>query len=72
MEWIGVKERLPEVNGNYLCAMRDNIVEPFVAIHQFYNGKFIMQEWFVENVGRAVTHWMPLPEPPKERGVDNV
>lgn len=64
-EWIDVNERLPESDGNYLCAMRDDIAEPFVVIHRFYRGKFIMEQWFVENVGRAVTHWMPLPEPPK-------
>lgn len=56
--WIPVTERLPEVSGKVLCA---------------YNGKSrVLTYWRTsqtfEYSGKplAVTHWMPLPTPPKD------
>ena len=38
-EWIDVNERLPESDGNYLCAMRDDNAPPFKAtIDEFWSG----------------------------------
>ena len=67
-EWIDVNERLPNKEGDYLCVMADDCKSPFVIIKRFVNGMFFLSEWYKENVGRKVTHWMPLPEPPKEEG----
>ena len=58
-EWISVDERLPETEGKYLvCTTNGNIgVGSFID----YYGKgtrLCFDCW-------AVTHWMPLPEPPK-------
>lgn len=66
-KWIDVKERLPERDDYYLCAVRDDFVYPFVVIKYFCNGEFDITDWYKENCGRKVTHWMPLPEPPKEK-----
>ena len=69
-DWISVEDRLPEaregVDGEYLVAT-DN--EDFRLIIVSYNSN---QEMFdCEIVGDfCVTHWMPLPAPPKEDGVD--
>ena len=64
-EWVSVDERLPGVSGNYICAVKDK------------NGSVwtIPAEWSLEmkmwigafgEIKNIVTHWMPLPEPPKE------
>ena len=51
-EWISVKERLPE-DGKYVLAYSaDDDFMKVEARHHF--GVF------------QITHWMPLPEPPKE------
>lgn len=61
-EWIPVTERLPE-NGKYvLCFCRANII---CVLRRDKDG-----DWY-ENPAHVymssfVTHWMPIPEPPKE------
>jgi hypothetical protein len=77
--WISVKERLPELYQNVLVHYNTlHCVEPHnyaVAFRQngldeIIPGKHI---WHVDSSpleldGSDVTHWMPLPEPPKEGG----
>ena len=67
-EWISVKDRLPEEKVNcivhYKHAYCDN--DDYWAIGIcFYDG-----EKFRIDLSYKVTHWMPLPELPKE-GADN-
>ena len=50
-EWISVKERLPEVGTVLATDGRIVITAPSSS---------------VTADGIAITHWMPLPEPPKE------
>ena len=62
-EWISVKDRLPEEKVNcivhYKHAYCDN--DDYWAIGMcFYDG-----EKFQLNPAYKVTHWMPLPQPPK-------
>ena len=65
--WISVKERLPEKAGVYLVAYHPcywddvDMNRHEVGIDTF-RGK---QSWAKKKFQR-VTHWMPLPEPPKE------
>ena len=61
-KWISVDERLPDVAEKVIT----------------YNGNFVSENWLctvASKVGKIkvwaysegfVTHWMPLPEPPKE------
>ena len=58
-EWISVNDRLPEVHETVI-AWDGDINEPELACRTIYN------EWFGVKVCDTVTHWMPLPEPPKE------
>ena len=63
-EWISVKERLPQEKVDcivyYQHAYCDN--DDYWAIGMcFYDG-----EKFQFDPAYKVTHWMPLPEPPKE------
>ena len=61
--WIPVTERLPVSDGFYIVVMSGDIWgEPDVWISTacgFYNGKW-------DEDGAMISHWMPLPEPPKE------
>ena len=61
-EWISVKDRLPDKKCEaYLCSI-DSCLFPgnqYIGIREFCDdGKW-------EAYG-TITHWMPLPEPPKE------
>lgn len=56
-EWISIDERLPEEFENVL------VYDGVVTIDHISAGG----EWWYHNHD-AVTHWMPLPEPPKMKG----
>lgn len=58
-EWIPVTERLPKEEGYYLVAHQRS---GCVAERFYYRD---CPDLFVEVTGDPVTHWMPLPEPPK-------
>ena len=57
--WISVKERLPAVGETVLIYYRHHDQQSIVTA-RFVNGGFI-GFWDAD-----VTHWQPLPEPPKE------
>ena len=65
-EWVSVEERLPDTAGEFLVVYHpcywDNVsAEICIGIDSF-RGK---TAWAKRKYQR-VTHWMPLPEPPKE------
>ena len=74
MEWISVKDRLPEMDGN------DEAVDCRIKLDDGSetNGHYEDGDWWIAQpdpfVGRVgahyadieVTHWMALPEPPKQ------
>lgn len=51
--WISVEDRLPEKAGRYLVS-----TQRMVYVMHFEAEKFIFSD---------ITHWMPLPEPPKPK-----
>jgi hypothetical protein len=61
-EWIAVTDRLPDTRGAMHCSVPVLIHDELgPCVRAYYaNGG-----WYS---GTNVTHWMPLPEPPKERG----
>lgn len=73
MEWISIKDRLPLKNTSVICALKID-GEKFsweldYCCESFGQDGF----WLNENGGEYesdyteyVTHWMPLPDPPKE------
>ena len=80
MEWISVKDRFPEINEksqssvDVLISCSDGIL---VARVIFYKAMGYKKEdtyyWSEQSTGCGCcaasiepTHWMPLPEPPKE------
>ena len=69
-EWISVKDALPENEREVLAryGFTSGDGDPgmhFTGVLQYY--AFDPQPHFQhEGTGLRVTHWMPLPEPPKE------
>lgn len=61
-EWISVEDRLPEDDASYLVWASD-CGESEVALY-YGDGEWLTED--LENLTRFVTHWMPLPEHPKE------
>ena len=67
-QWIPVTERLPEKYVNVLCHLRslDRKSEYYSIDHLMEDGQW----WKAANSWKhEVTHWMPLPEPPKEEQI---
>lgn len=61
-EWISVKDRLPDKNGTVIGCYIGGDME-FVV---YYNGEFLSyDEEGYPHKAHYITHWMPLPEPPK-------
>ena len=60
MEWISVKDRMPEDYQRVLCLFESGTME--VSFRASVKG--FCYEGF-KQTGK-VTHWIPLPEPPKE------
>ena len=58
--WINVKDRLPENDDDVLLATSGGIGLGYYNIY--------FDEWtdYTNDDNNRVTHWMPLPEPPKE------
>ena len=79
-EWINVKDRLPTVkeHGKYfLCRCildgDNNEKNAYYVVLRWYiydvldSGTYIRPHFENDGCnGMSVTHWMPLPEPPKE------
>jgi hypothetical protein len=64
MKWIPVTDRLPEHDGRYLCNVKSFSFPGtfYRTILQYVDGGFVEGHIYTDDV----THWMPLPEPPKE------
>lgn len=63
-EWISVKDDTPK-NGMarvLVSLMDDDFTKP-IGFNKIDTDRFIDGKW--ARWGRHVTHWMPLPEPPK-------
>lgn len=63
-EWINAKDRLPENTDAVLVLFQDD--EPSVDVLHYVDGLWRRDKY--SSVGEIfVTHWMPLPEPPKPK-----
>lgn len=73
-EWISVKDRLPdnsEYNWVLASVQEDNGYRWIPKVMEYRESK---NDWYSEETGWLsnhngafiVTHWMPLPKPPKE------
>lgn len=66
-EWISVDERLPEKTGLYLIVWDGSVAAAYRHTHwtlgEFWNNDLDGGISVIPD--SEVTHWMPLPEPPK-------
>ena len=63
-EWISVKDRLPEVGGYVVCIAKRNPFSRFMPMV----ARIEKNGWVNPTTEQSisdVTHWMPLPRPPK-------
>jgi hypothetical protein len=60
-KWISVKDRLPEEEKEVLCYLGNALGKGIVVAFRRH-GDWYFDGWKCP----TVTHWMPLPEPPKE------
>ena len=68
MEWISVKDKLPEADKLVLVNGDDGVFRAYTDGHNEY------PSWQCSPIGSyagdscvlGITHWMPLPEPPNE------
>lgn len=61
-KWISVKEKLPENDDNYLVFTSDKN-EAEIATY-YGDGEWLTLD--LTNLTPLVTHWMPIPQMPKE------
>lgn len=67
-EWISVDERLPEKSGDYLTYHNGVITAlMYSKRHKLFNAEDTLDEKFSKANCIEVSHWMPLPQPPKMR-----
>lgn len=67
-EWVSVKDRLPEEGEYVLCVLKGFNYGGKIQVCKFVPAdKFKDKPYFehFRNGFPSVTHWMPLPEPPK-------
>jgi hypothetical protein len=67
-DWISVDDELPELDFDVLVRCDDDVI-----ISTFRSGYTQGDWWFDierESTAWLVTHWMPLPEPPKQGGAE--
>lgn len=73
--WIPVEERLPVVQDKYIvtacdegCPYGEGIwYSTVVVVADYYKGCWAWDDYRCEyDISDIVTHWMPLPQPPKE------
>ena len=71
-EWISVKDRLPETNRwvlvNWVCEWHNKSYESLRIAKLEKNGEWLTDdsEYPYLMADEKITHWMPLPEEPKE------
>ena len=66
-EWISVDERLPENDTErVLVFVKENDFTRPIGINKIDTDRYVDGKWV--RWREYVTHWMPLPEPPKMKG----
>ena len=64
-EWVSVEDKLPDKCGNYLVYFgKGDGIKMKTAF--WLTGKRIWKGAEAYSTLNGITHWMPLPEPPKE------
>lgn len=66
-QWVPVTERLPESEGTYLVyTERGSVYASHFYAKKVFRDDYVREPQWSQRGKVKVTHWMPLPEPPKE------
>lgn len=73
-QWISVKDRLPEDDGKYMVWYKGELdICEFAAESQTfgytcddYDEMYSHLVYWDDGMDKDITHWLPLPEPPKD------
>ena len=65
-KWVSTAERLPDIFGVFLVAVRDAHGRRYTDGADFDLSQKRWRTMLYLSPEDTVTHWMPLPEPPKE------
>lgn len=71
--WISVKDKLPKEDGKYMVWYRGELdicefdaeSQTFGYTYDDYDEMYSHLVYWDDSMDKKVTHWMPLPEPPK-------
>lgn len=69
MEWISVKDRLPDDDKNTNYLVYDNYMYEWgvsVSVASYSNGEWYDYLGEIHKYSEHITHWAILPEPPKK------
>jgi hypothetical protein len=62
-KWISVEDELPKDEDAVYCVFgKHEVILPMIHLASWFNGQFTFNDWDAW----TITHWIPLPEPPKE------
>ena len=68
--WISVEDRLPKEEGLVLVIANGKPMNNITLVDAYELGEYTDEGWIIDAwpgwEDAQVTHWMPLPEPPKE------
>lgn len=68
-KWISVEDRMPDKSGPYLVRFKNVFGERLAIKVYYWNAKIgYWRGAEAHSMIIGITHWMPLPEPPKENG----
>lgn len=65
-DWISVEDRTPDTRIEKLLVTYSSSAGRTVEMARYMNGHLVLLAFEVPD--GAITHYMPLPEPPKEEG----
>ncbi len=63
-DWISVEDRTPDIGIEKLLVTYSSSAGRTVEMARYVNGHLVL--FAFEHPDGIITHWMPLPEPPKE------
>lgn len=66
MKWRNAKTNPPKKDGEYIICV-ENLTGYYILDKPVFVAHYWMDEWSFEGwEDNNVTHWMPMPKPPKE------